>query len=96
MKEYQVEDYRVCATSTLGEAKNVWMVLGQVYPKTGPWKVEILKAIQNKRFYGYKSIAAKEVSFAKMIQKGTAIIEIGEEMYKFLCLIKTTCYYPGF
>ena len=26
MKEYQVEDYRVCATSTLGEAKNVWMV----------------------------------------------------------------------
>lgn len=75
MKEYQVDDYRVCATSTLGEAKNVWMVLGQVYPKTG-LEVEILSNSEQ-RFYGYKSIAAKEVSFAKMIQKGTAIIEIG-------------------
>ena len=75
MREYQVDDYRVCATSTLREAENVWLVLGQVYPKTG-LEVDILSNSEQ-RFYGYKSIAAKEVSFAKIIQKGTAIIEIG-------------------
>ena len=75
MKEYQVSDYRACATSTLREAENVWIVLEQVYQKTGI-RVEILSNSEQ-RFYGYKSIAAKETSFAKMIQKGTAVIEIG-------------------
>lgn len=75
MKEYQVSDYRACATSTLQEAENVWIVLEQVYQKTGI-RVEILSNSEQ-RFYGYKSIAAKEASFAKMIQKGTAVIEIG-------------------
>lgn len=75
MKEYQVEAYRACATSTLKEAENVWVVLEQVYQKTGI-QVEILSNSEQ-RFYGYKSVAAKESSFAKIIQKGTAIVEIG-------------------
>lgn len=75
MKEYRVDDYYACATSTLREAENVWIVLDQVYRKTGI-RAEILSNSEQ-RFYGYKSVAAKETSFAKIIQKGTAIIEIG-------------------
>ena len=75
MEEYQVENYRACATSTLQEAKNVWIVLEQVYQKTGI-RVEILSNSEQ-RFFGYKSVAAKEESFTKMIQKGTAIVEVG-------------------
>lgn len=75
MKEYQVEAYRACATSTLQEAENVWIVLEQVFQKTGI-HVEILSNSEQ-RFFGYKSVAAKEASFAKIIQKGTAFIEIG-------------------
>ena len=75
MKEYQVDAYRACATSTLQEAKNVWIVLDQVYQKTGI-NVEILSNSEQ-RFYGYKSLAAKDAAFTKIIQKGTAIIEIG-------------------
>ena len=43
--------------------------------KTGI-RVEILSNSEQ-RFFGYKSIAAKEADFSKIIQKGTAIIEIG-------------------
>ena len=75
MEGYQVENYRACATSTLQEAENVWIVLEQVYQKTGI-RVEILSNSEQ-RFFGYKSVAAKEESFTKMIQKGTAIIEVG-------------------
>ena len=75
MKEYKVTSYRACATSTLQEARNVWIVLEQVYQKTGI-RVEILSNSEQ-RFFGYKSIAAKEADFSKIIQKGTAIIEIG-------------------
>lgn len=41
MEGYHVESYRACATSTLQEAENVWIVLEQVYQKTGI-RVEIL------------------------------------------------------
>lgn len=75
MKSYGVSEYRACATSTLQEAENVWIVLEQVYQRTGI-RVEILSNSEQ-RFYAYKSIAAKEISFSKMIQKGTAVIEIG-------------------
>lgn len=75
MEGYQVHAYRACATSTLGEAKNVWIVLEQVHLKTGI-EVEVLSNSQQ-RFYGYKSIAYKEKAFLKIIQKGTGIIEIG-------------------
>lgn len=75
MKGYRVDDYRACATSTLREAENVCIVLEQVYQMTGI-QVEILSNSEQ-RFYGYKSVAANETSFARIIQKGTAFIEIG-------------------
>ena len=75
MKEYKVDAYRACATSTLQEARNVWIVLDHVYQTTGI-NVEILSNSEQ-RFYGYKSLASNDALFTQTIQKGTAIIEIG-------------------
>ena len=57
MEGYHVESYRACATSTLQEAENVWIVLEQVYQKTGI-RVEILSNSEQ-RFFGYKSVQKK-------------------------------------
>lgn len=75
MDGYRVDDYRVCATSALREAKNVSLVIGKIYQNTG-MRVMILSNSEQ-RFLGYKSIASKETAFYKIIQKGTAIIEVG-------------------
>lgn len=75
MEEYRVDDYRVCATTSLKDAENVWLVVEQVYQQTGI-SIEILSNSE-RRFLGYKSIAYREQEFTRIIQKGTAIIEVG-------------------
>lgn len=75
MKEYQVSGHQVCSTSSLREAKNVWLVVEKVYQSTG-LTIEILSNSEQ-RFLGYKSIASKEAAFTSIIQKGTAILEVG-------------------
>ena len=75
MKEYQVTDYRVCATSPLREAGNAEIVLGKILQYTG-MKVEVLSNSEQ-RFLGYKSIACTEADFPKIIAKGTAVLDIG-------------------
>lgn len=75
MAEYQVTDYRVCATSALREAKNVEIVLGKIYQNTG-MKVDVLSNSEQ-RFLGYKSIACTEAAFPQIIAKGTAVLDIG-------------------
>ncbi|BFL46770.1 exopolyphosphatase [Lactonifactor longoviformis] len=75
MEGYRVEDYKVCATSSLREAENMWVILEQIYRRTG-MQVEVLSNSEQ-RFLGYKSIASKEKDFTEIIQKGTAIIEVG-------------------
>lgn len=75
MKEYQVADYRVCATSPLREAENAEIVLGKILQNTG-MKVEVLSNSEQ-RFLGYKSIACTEADFPKIIAKGTAVLDIG-------------------
>lgn len=74
MQEYQVNDYRAVATSSLREAKNSLFVLGKIYQVSG-LQVEILSNSEQ-RFLGYKAIASMETSFNKMIEKGTAIIDL--------------------
>ena len=54
---------------------NPLIVQEQIYRRTGI-HVEILSNAEQ-HFLGYKSIAAKESSFKKMIQKGTAILDVG-------------------
>lgn len=75
MKEYQVTDYRVCATSPLREAGNAEIVLGKILQYTG-MKVEVLSNSEQ-RFLGYKSIACTEADFPQIIAKGTAVLDIG-------------------
>lgn len=75
MQEYQVQDYRVCVTSAIREADNVLVVLDHIKVRTG-MHVEALSNSEQ-RFLGYKSIAYQGDAFEKMIQKGTAICDVG-------------------
>ena len=75
MKEFGVEEYRACGTSAFRELENPIIVVEQIYQRTGIY-VEILSNAEQ-HFLGYKSIAANEAGFKKMIQKGTAILDVG-------------------
>lgn len=75
MKEYDIKDYMITATSAIREADNNLMVLDQVKQRTG----FIIKILSNseQRYLCYKSIALKENSFHKLIQKGTLLVDVG-------------------
>lgn len=75
MKGYQVDDYRACATSAIRETRNCLLILDKIRVRTG-LEVEVLSNSEQ-RFLGYKSIASNEESFQKIIQKGTAIVDVG-------------------
>lgn len=75
MKEYQVEDYRACTSSAIREAENCELILDRIRVRTG-LEVEVLSNSEQ-RFLGYKSIASNEESFQEIIQKGTAIVDVG-------------------
>lgn len=75
MKGYQVSGCRVCATSALREAENALMIQERVYQATG-LAIDILSNSEQ-RFLGYKSIALRENDFHKIIEKGTAILDVG-------------------
>ncbi len=75
MKEFGVTEYRACATSAFRELKNQIMIVEQIFQRTGI-RVEVLSNAEQ-HFLGYKSIAAIETGFKKMIQKGTAILDVG-------------------
>jgi exopolyphosphatase/guanosine-5'-triphosphate,3'-diphosphate pyrophosphatase len=75
MKGYQVENCRAYATSALREAQNSQIVVDQIRVRTG---IEV-RIISNseQRFISYKAIAYKDAEFQKVIQKGTAILDVG-------------------
>ena len=75
MKAYRVKDYRAYATSAIREAQNKQIILEQIRVRTGI-KVRIISNSEQ-RFISYKAIAAKAAEFNKIIQKGTAIIDVG-------------------
>lgn len=75
MKEYGVSEYRACTTSVIRELESCSLLLDRVYVKTGI-PVEVLSNSES-RFLSYKSIAFQEKEFDKIIQKGTAIIDVG-------------------
>lgn len=76
MKEYKTDSCRACATAALREAENSLIVLEQIRVRTG-LTVEILSNSEQ-RYYEYRSIAFQETAFQKIIQKGTAIVDVGE------------------
>lgn len=75
MKEYQTDAYRACATSAIREVKNTLIILDQIKIRTGI-NVEVLSNSEQ-RFLGYKSIASTWNEFDKIIQKATAIVDVG-------------------
>ena len=75
MKEYRVSEYRACAKSAFREARNSLMVREHIRKKTGI-VIEILSNSEQ-RFLSYKSIASKGEDFQRIIEKGTAILDVG-------------------
>lgn len=75
MESYRVSAYSAYATTALREAKNNSIILDQIRVRTG---LEV-KLIDNseQRFLSYKAIAAKDREFNTVIQKGTAIVDVG-------------------
>ncbi len=75
MNGYKVSSYRACATSSVREARNHLLILEQVKRVTGI-NLEILDNSEQ-RFLDYKSIAFGEKNFYRIIQNGTAIVDVG-------------------
>ncbi len=74
MKGYKVDAYRAVATSSLREAQNSLFILGKIRQLSG-LEVTILSNSEQ-RFLGYKALATMETDFNKIIEKGTAIIDL--------------------
>lgn len=74
MEGYKVDDYRAVAVSSIREAENSLFVLGKIQQLTG-LHVTVLSNSEQ-RFLGYKALAAMEENFNKIIEKGTAIIDL--------------------
>ncbi len=75
MKSYKVAAYRACGTSAIRETENRIIVLEQIKLRTG-LKVDVLSNSEQ-RFLHYKSVASKGERFDKVIEKGTAIVDVG-------------------
>ena len=75
MKSYKVDAYRAYTTSAIREAKNRAILLDYLEKKTG-LKIEVLDNAEQ-RFLDYKSIAAQANEFNRIIEKGTAILDVG-------------------
>ncbi|MCD8020574.1 MAG: hypothetical protein LUF92_13655 [Clostridiales bacterium] len=75
MKEYDVKEYKCYATSAIRNARNQLMALNQIKLRTG---VNVLVLSNTElRFLMYKSIQMSDIDFDKIIQKNTAILDIG-------------------
>lgn len=75
MKGYRVDDYKAYGTSAIRETENTMIVLDQIAQRTGI-RIEVLSNSEQ-RFLDYKSIASKGEAFNRIIEKGTAIVDIG-------------------
>ena len=75
MREYEVSDYKAYGTSALRETENTAIILEQIRSRTG-LEVEVLSNSEQ-RFLDYKAIAAKGKLFDRIIEKSTAIVDIG-------------------
>lgn len=74
MKTYRTDDYKAYGTSAIRETENTMIVLDQIAQRTGI-RIEVLSNSEQ-RFLNYKAIASRG-SFHKVVEKGTAIVDIG-------------------
>lgn len=75
MKEYATTDYCAYATSAIREAKNNIMLLDLIQLRTGI-EVKILSNSEH-RFLMYKGLAVRAENFDKIVEKNTAIVDMG-------------------
>ncbi len=75
MKTYRVKDYQAYGTSALRETENTQLLLDQIRNRSGI-SLDILSNSEQ-RFLDYKAIASRGEQFNKIIEKGTAIVDIG-------------------
>lgn len=75
MREYGTTEYCAYATSAIREAKNNMLVLDLLKVRTG-LEVRILSNSEH-RFLMYKGLAVKAELFEKIVEKNTAIVDIG-------------------
>ena len=75
MNTYKVDAYRAYGTSAFRETENTLIIQDYIKNRTGIW-VDVLSNSEQ-RFLDYKSIASKGNDFKKIIDKSTAIIDIG-------------------
>lgn len=74
MDTYQVNDYQAYAASVLRDIENEVFILDQIKIRTG-LDVHVLSNSEH-RFISYKSVAMRK-EFNKLIEKGTAVVDIG-------------------
>lgn len=75
MNTYGVEEYKAYGTSAIREMENKLILLDHIQQRTGIKVEEISNSEQ--RFLNYKAIASKGEEFNRIIEKGTAILDIG-------------------
>ncbi|MBQ3105637.1 MAG: HD domain-containing protein [Lachnospiraceae bacterium] len=75
MRSYRVDTYRACGTSAIRETENTMILLDQITQRTGI-KIEVLSNSEQ-RFLNYKAAASKGQEFRKILEKKTAILDIG-------------------
>lgn len=75
MDTYKVDAYKAYGTSAIREIENTQILLDQIEQRTGI-KVEVIGNAEQ-RFLDYKAIASKGEEFNRIIEKGTAILDIG-------------------
>lgn len=92
MKMYRVKDYRAYATTAMREAKNSRIILDQIRVRTG-LEVHIISNSEQ-RFISYKAVASKGGEFNQIIQKGTAIVDVGFGSAQISLSIKTLWWLP--
>lgn len=75
MKTYEVDAYRAYGTSAIREMENTKIVLDQIKNRTS-MNVSVISNSEQ-RFLHYKAIATRGEEFNKIIEHGTAIVDIG-------------------
>ena len=75
MDNYRVTAYQAYGTSAIREMENTSIILNQLEQQTGI-HIDVLSNSEQ-RFLDYKSIASRGEAFTRIIEKGTAIVDIG-------------------
>lgn len=73
--EYQVESVRALAGSAIRDAENSVFLVGQIKEETG-LNVELLSNSEQ-RYLSFKAIVSSDPKVAKLMEKGTAVIDVG-------------------